>query len=62
MAPRKKKTKTAQTGVKKIGPIYPVFGEEKVKRRGKITKRLVLRKKLIWVQWESPNKARVSDR
>ena len=62
MAPSKKKPKTEKTGVKKMGPIYPVFGEEKVKRRGKITKRLVVKKKLIWVQWESTKKARMTEK
>ena len=53
MAPTKK---TEEFTVQKIGPIYPVFAEEKVKRGGKITKRLVLKEKRIWVQWKSSNK------
>ena len=38
-----------------IGPIYPVFGEQSVKRGGKVTKRLVLKQKLVWVKWKTDN-------
>ena len=44
-----------QAEVAHIGPIYPVFGEQSVKRGGKVTKRLVLKEKLIWVRWQSDN-------
>ena len=48
--------KSEVCSVKKIGPIYPVFAEENVKRNGKVTKRLVLKEKRIWVQWKSAAK------
>ena len=32
-----------------------MFGEQSVKRGGKVTKRLVLKQKLVWVKWKTDN-------